>query len=304
MNKHILVTGGNGFIGSHLVRALVNGGDRVTVLDSAHAPIDVAHRVIEGDIWDADLSDLGRVDVIVHLAALAGVRQSIAEPLHYEHVNVRGTLRLLDFAKCAGVKQFVFASSSSVYGNVTHRSPFREDVDIPTPISPYGATKLAGEHLGRIYSQVHGVRFLALRFFTVYGPRQRGDLAIQKFARKMLSGEPVPLYGDGSTKRDYTYIEDIVRGIRLAIDYRDSMYEAVNLGSGHPVRLSEMVQVLEQALGVKAVIDRQPPQAGDVDLTWADCAKAWRLFGYEPRVSFTKGVARYVEWLRAQAVAA
>lgn len=308
--RHVLITGGLGFIGSHLVESVLADGDCVTVLDSAPFPDGWAERYgdnalgIHADIRDEHALDhLDPVDVIVHLAALAGVRSSIDQPFTYEDVNVKGTLTMLEFAKRARVEQFVFASSSSVYGNPDIVQPSSE-ADATVPISPYGLTKLTGEHFCRIYAQVYGLRSIALRFFTVYGPRQRGDLAIQKFARRMLSGQPVPVYGDGSTRRDYTFIDDTVAGIKAAMDYRSSMFEAVNLGAGRTVTLGDMVEELARALGVEPTIGTLPEQPGDVNFTWADGSKARMLLGFEPRVTFAHGIARFAEWLRAEVAAA
>lgn len=302
MSRHVLVTGAAGFIGSHLTDALLANGDRLTLLDKRPLP-----GAVRGDIRDPDaltgVEGLKDVDAIVHLAGLAGVRPSIADPLEYDSVNIAGTIQMLEYARQRGVKQFVFASSSSVYGNVAHGGPFREDVDEPRPISPYGLSKLAAEHIGRIYSDLYGIRFIALRLFTVYGPRQRPDLAIHTFATKMLAGDMIPFYGDGSTGRDYTFVEDTVGGIMAAIDYRDTMFEAVNLGCGSPVTLMGMTTILEAALGVPAKRHRMPGQPGDVSYTWADISKARTLFRYEPRVDFQTGVRQYVDWLRRKVAA-
>jgi len=314
--KHLLVTGGAGFIGSHLVDSLLADGYRVTVLDNFDSfygrPAKERNieehrrhanwRLVEGDIRhlagvanelrDADFS------AIVHLAAKAGVRPSIADPLSYQEVNVAGTQNLLEFARERGIKQFVFGSSSSVYG-VNPRVPWREADSVLKPISPYASTKVSGELLGHVYSHLFGIRFIALRFFTVYGPRQRPDLAIHKFARLMQAGTPIPVFGDGTTRRDYTYIDDIVSGLRRAIEYDRSMYEVVNLGNNQTIMLREMITGLEAALGISANIERLPDQPGDVPQTWADLEKARDLLGYEPRTSFPVGVRRFVEWMQA-----
>jgi len=259
------------------------------------------YRLIEVDIRDLDglAGGLeGGYDVIVHLAAKAGVRPSIRDPLAYVEVNVGGTQTLLELARRGGSRQFVFASSSSVYG-VNPEVPWRESTPVLRPISPYAATKVSGELLGHVYSHLYGIRFLALRFFTVYGPRQRPDLAIHKFARAMLAGEPIPLFGDGTTSRDYTYIDDVIAGVRAAIDYEGSPYEVINLGNSRAVTLAEMVRVLEEELGVEAKIERKPQQPGDVPQTWADIEKARRLLGYEPLTEFREGVRRFAAWLRS-----
>lgn len=313
---HVLVTGGAGFVGSHLVDALLDGGHRVTALDNFDPfyPRATKERNIARHLdWptfhlvEADIRDFDRVrevvpadvDAIAHLAAKAGVRPSIADPLAYQDVNVRGTHHLLELARERRIGQFVFASSSSVYG-VNPRVPWREDDAVLLPISPYASTKVSGELLGHVYSHLFGIRFVALRLFTVYGPRQRPDLAIHKFAALMLQGREIPLFGDGTTRRDYTYVSDIVAAITAALDYRDSMYEVVNVGNNRTVSLREMVDTLERALGVDARVRRHPEQPGDVPQTWADVTKARRLLGVEPSTSFDEGVRRFAEWFREE----
>jgi len=315
---HILVTGGAGFIGSHVVDSLLANGDAVTVLDNFDPFYDrrikerniAAHRthlrwrLIEADVRDADA--LGRLpagsfDAIVHLAALGGVRRSIETPLTYQDVNLRGTHNVLEAARRLKVPHLVFASSSSVYG-VNPRVPWHEDDSVLKPISPYASTKVSGELLGHVYSHLYGIRFLALRVFTVYGPRQRPDLAIHKFANLIADGRPVPVYGDGSTRRDYTYVGDLVTGIEGALRYDRSPYEVINLGNNATVTLLEMIRALEGALGMRATIDWQPEQPGDVPQTWASVAKAHDLLGYEPRTTFTEGVRRFAEWFLQTAV--
>lgn len=311
--KSALVTGGAGFIGSHLVDRLLSEGWRVTVVDNFDSFYDPGikrkniaphlecsnYTLVEADIRDMDtlrerLS--GEYDVIVHLAAKAGVRPSIRDPIGYQEVNVRGTQNLLELAREWGVKQFVFASSSSVYG-VNPNVPWREDDCVLLPISPYAATKVAGELWGHVYSHLYGIRFIALRFFTVYGPRQRPDLAIHKFARLMLKGEPVPVYGDGSASRDYTYIDDVIRGVRAAMDYQETQYEIINLGNNKTVSLLEMIRALEEVLGVKARLEFLPPQPGDVPQTWADVEKASNLLNFCPSTPFGEGFRSFAEWL-------
>jgi UDP-glucuronate 4-epimerase len=311
--RHALVTGAAGFIGSHLVDRLLGEGWRVTAVDNfdpfyprAAKERNVAahlrhtgYRLFEVDIRDLDaMRDRlrGNYSIVVHLAARAGVRPSILDPLGSQDVNVKGTQNMLELAKEWKIPQFVFASSSSVYG-VNPNVPWSEADYVLLPISPYASTKVSGELLGHVYSHLYGIRFIALRFFTVYGPRQRPDLAIHKFARHMLGGKPIPVFGDGSTRRDYTFIDDIVAGIRGAMEYRRSPFEIVNLGNSQTVKLSEMVARLEQALGVKAVIDRQADQAGDVPQTWADVRKAHELFRYEPKTRFADGVVKFADWL-------
>jgi UDP-glucuronate 4-epimerase len=315
--KHALVTGGAGFIGSHLADALVADGWRVTVFDSfdpfydpamkernvaAHLD-DPRYTLVRGDLRDGRsmraLADQP-YDVIVHLAARAGVRPSIEDPVGYQDVNVAGTQQVLELARRTGVRQVVFASSSSVYG-VNPRVPWREDDYVLQPISPYASTKVSGELLGHVYSHLYGIRFLALRFFTVYGPRQRPDLAIHKFARLMLAARAIPVYGDGTTSRDYTYVDDVIRGVRAAMAYTGSAYEVINLGNMRPVSLQEMIAGLEAALGMKASIERHPEQPGDVPRTWANIDKARALLGYEPATPYQDGVARFADWLRKEA---
>lgn len=311
--RHALVTGGAGFIGSHLVDRLLAEGWRVTVIDNfdpfydpaikrrnIEAHLDFAtYTLIEADIRDLEglrIRLSGDYDVIVHLAAKAGVRPSVQNPLMYQEVNVRGTHNLLELAREWGVKQFVFASSSSVYG-VNPRVPWREEDNVLLPISPYASSKVSGELLGHVYSHLYGIRFLALRFFTVYGPRQRPDLAIHKFARKMLRGEVVPIYGDGSSRRDYTYIDDVIEGVRRAMDYERSPYEVINLGNSQSLSLLELIRALEETLGVKARLQYLPPQAGDVPQTWACSRKAEELLGFRPATPLSEGLKRFAEWL-------
>ena len=314
----ILVTGGAGFIGSHLVDALLARGSAVTILDNfdpfypreikddniAAARQHPACRIVEGDLRDLEALSRtlqGPFDVVVHLAAKAGVRPSIEDPIAYQDVNVRGTQNMLQLARAWRTTQFVFASSSSVYG-VNPRVPWSEDDFVLQPISPYASTKVSGELLGHVYSHLYGMRFLALRFFTVYGPRQRPDLAITKFARLMLEDRVIPVFGDGSTRRDYTYVEDIVAGILGAIGYTQSQYEVINLGNNRTVTLRQMISGLEDALGVRARIESLPEQPGDVRQTWASVEKAKRLLGYEPHTPYEKGVRRFAEWLRRTAL--
>jgi UDP-glucuronate 4-epimerase len=231
---------------------------------------------------------------VIHLAARAGVRPSLEQPLLYERVNVRGTLVLLEACRRLGVKQFIFASSSSVYGG-TNRVPFSEEDPVNRPISPYAATKIAGENICYSYRHLYGIRMVCLRFFTVYGPRQRPDLAIRKFTDLIVHGKPITVFGDGSSSRDYTFIDDIVNGIVSAISY-DCDYELFNLGNSSPVALLAMIRVIEDKLGKKANIHWLPEQPGDVPITYADISKANRLLGYAPRVPFADGVERVIEW--------
>jgi len=313
--KHALVTGGAGFIGSHLVDKLLAEGWQVTVVDNFDPYYDESikraniaghlsnanYRIVQVDIRDREalqsaLTD--QYDVLVHLAARAGVRPSIQDPVLYQEVNVKGTQNLLELAKEREIRQFVFASSSSVYG-VNPNVPWRESDPVLQPISPYAATKVAGELLGHVYSHLYGIRFIALRFFTVYGPRQRPDLAIHKFARLMIAGKPIPLYGNGSTRRDYTFVEDIVQGIYSAMWYDGSLYEVINLGCDRAISLMELVKILQEELGVEAKIQYLPEQLGDVPQTWADLSKARALLGYSPMTDLRSGLRAFCEWFRA-----
>jgi UDP-glucuronate 4-epimerase len=314
--REALVTGGAGFIGSHLVDRLLRERWRVTVLDSFSDYYDpeVKRRNIAGHLGDenftlieGDIRDEGALqramggsyDAIVHLAAKCGVRPSITDPLGYQDVNVCGTQKLLEVARKLQTRLFIFGSSSSVYG-VNPSVPWREDDHVLRPISPYASTKISGELLGHVYSHLYGIRFIALRFFTVYGPRQRPDLAIHKFALRMLADEPIRIYGDGHTRRDYTFVDDIVQGIRAAADWAGAPYEIINLGSGRPIGLMDMVRALEQALGKKAEVEHISDQAGDVPQTYASIAKAKDLLGYQPGTELLEGMKRFVGWLKSQ----
>jgi UDP-glucuronate 4-epimerase len=318
MTKSALVTGGAGFIGSHVVDRLLRDGWNVTTVDSfddfyavADKRANVARhldsprfQLVEADIREPEeLARLrGSYDVIVHLAARAGVRPSIQQPLLYQDVNVRGTQNLLELARERGIRQFVFASSSSVYG-VNPNVPWREDDPVLLPISPYASTKISGELLGHVYSHLFGIRFVALRFFTVYGPRQRPDLAIRKFAQRMRAGERIPFFGDGTALRDYTYIDDIVQGVVAAMGYEETPYEVINLGNSTAVSLADLVAALERALGVAAKLDRLPTEPGDVPQTWASTDKARRLLHFAPDTPLTVGLSRFVAWLDVERAA-
>ncbi len=316
MKNNILVTGGAGFIGSHLVdRLLGEGVWRVTVYDDfndfyspsikrsnvEHHLTQPGYSLIEGDIRDsASLERVfadGNFECVVHLAARAGVRPSLTEPHLYYETNVTGTLNLLELAKKYGIRQFVFGSSSSVYG-INKKVPFAEDDRIHQPISPYAATKAAGELLCHTYSHLHGIRTVCLRFFTVYGARQRPDLAIHKFAKLITEGKPIQMFGDGTTRRDYTYIDDIIQGVRASIDYKNSIHEVINLGESQTVELRELIELLERSLDMHAVIDRQPMQPGDVPITFADISKARKLLRYDPKTKIADGIPKFVEWFQ------
>jgi UDP-glucuronate 4-epimerase len=314
--KQILVTGGAGFIGSHLVDRLLTEGEwRVTVVDDFNDFYDPEiklanvfshlqnfnYKLVGADIRDPEA--LKRVfaetnfDCVVHLAARAGVRPSLSQPQLYTETNINGTVNLLELARQHKVKQFVFGSSSSVYG-INAKVPFSEDDPIRQPISPYAATKASGELIAHTYSHLYGLRCVCLRFFTVYGARQRPDLAIHKFTRLITAGQPIPVFGDGTSRRDYTYIDDIIYGVRAAIDYEGSMYEVINLGESRTVELRELISLLEKELDLEAKIDLQPLQPGDVPQTYADIEKARRLLRYDPQIPIEDGIRRFVHWFR------
>ncbi len=305
----ILLTGGAGFIGSHLLERLIARGDDVAVLDDFNDYYDPAikrrnlpaggFRLHERDIRDAaDLVARERPDALVHLAARAGVRPSLADPALYESVNVGGTLALLEACRRNGVGRFVFASSSSVYGNAP--VPFREDREPLEPVSPYGVSKLLGEHYVRVYSHLHGIRATCLRFFTAYGPRQRPDMAIHAFTAAIAAGREFPMFGDGSTERDYTHISDILRGILGALD-RPEPFAVYNLGESRTVSLRRLIDLIGVELGKKPVVRPLPEQPGDVRRTCASIEKARASLGYEPRVPIEEGLREFVEWFLAQA---
>lgn len=313
---NILITGGAGFIGSHLVNRLLAEGDwQITVVDDFNDFYDPDikrvnlelylsnpnFKLIEADIRDfcslAEVFAEGNFNCIVHLAARAGVRPSLREPRLYVETNINGTTNLLELSRQHRVNQFVFGSSSSVYGE-NRKVPFSEADPIFNPISPYAATKAAGELLCHTYSHLYRMRIVALRFFTVYGARQRPDLAIHKFARLISAGQPIPVFGDGTTRRDYTYIDDIIAGVRAAINYDQSNYEVINLGESRTVELRELISLLESALEKKAEIDWQPPQPGDVPQTFADIGKARRLLKYDPQTPIEDGIRKFVDWFR------
>lgn len=321
----ILVTGGAGFIGSHLCERLLALGHDLTVVDNfndfyspdskrnnakqiqeAAVNADCTLHLCDGDI--RDVAFLNRVfreakpDAVIHLAAMAGVRPSIEQPRLYAEVNLSGTLNLLEASRGAGVMRFLFASSSSVYGN-NPKVPFAEDDPVDTPISPYAATKKGGELLCHTWHHLYGISIACLRFFTVYGPRQRPDLAIHKFARMISSGETLPVYGDGTTSRDYTYVDDIIDGIVRALEWTQGdvpKYEIFNLGGSRPVELLRLLEILEKAMGITAKRKLLPIQAGDVERTYADLTKSTAVLGYSPTTDFEFGIARFVSWFRGQ----
>ena len=311
-----LVTGAAGFIGSHLSERLTSEGWDVVGLDNfdpfyseevkraniAGLISSGKFELVEGDIRDAEcvksMLGAGDIGIIVHLAAKAGVRPSIEDPLGYQDVNINGTMVMLESAVANDVKKFIFASSSSVYGN-NEKVPFSETDNVDFPISPYAATKKAGELLCYTYSHLYDIDVTCLRLFTVYGPRQRPDLAIHKFARLIEAAEAIPVFGDGSMRRDFTYIDDIIDGVVAAMD-TCSGYEVYNLGESRPVRLDELIIAIEKALGKKAIINRLPEQPGDVKQTYADVTKAQEKLGYSPKTEITAGLEDFVRWLREE----
>ncbi len=316
------MTGGAGFIGSHLVDLLLGEGDwDVTVVDDFNDFYEPAikrenvaghlqhpnYKLTEADIRRADqlrpVFERGNFDVVVHLAARAGVRPSLLEPVLYYQTNVDGTLNLLELAKEYGVKQFVFGSSSSVYG-INCKIPFSEEDRVCRPISPYASTKAAGELMCHTYSHLYGIRTVCLRFFTVYGARQRPDLAIHKFSKLIWNGKPIQMFGDGTSRRDYTYIDDIIQGVRASIDFAGSMHEVINLGESETTELRRLIELLEEHLGKTAIIDRQPLQPGDVPITFADISKARELLNYSPATKIERGIPKFAEWFKTRNAAA
>jgi len=318
--QRVVLTGGAGFIGSHLAEALLRRGVQLWILDNLDefyspawkkANLEDVRRVGSYEFSQVDICDVVRLretlerarpDVVTHLAARAGVRPSIEQPRSYEQVNVAGTLNLLEMCRQLAVSKLVFGSSSSVYG-ATSQVPFSENQVELRPISVYAATKLAGEMLCYTYAHLFALPVICLRFFTVYGPRQRPDLAIHKFTALIEAGKPVPIFGDGSAGRDYTWVDDIVAGVMAAVDHEPQSvggvpFELFNLGNSHPVKLAEMVELLERITGKRAIVERNPPQPGDVPLTWADISKAGRSLGYRPATRLDEGLERFVAWYR------
>jgi UDP-glucuronate 4-epimerase len=309
----LIVTGGAGFIGSHFSEQAIAAGHEVVVLDDFndfYSPqikennlrsIAGHVRICNMDIRDAQrvhaLFEETRPEVVVHFAARAGVRPSIQSPELYLDTNIKGTFHLLEASRKTGVSRFILASSSSVYG-VIQTVPFREDMCLNQTISPYAASKLAAEQLCSNYAHLHGMRCISLRFFTVYGPRQRPDLAIHAFTRSIVHGIPIRQFGDGSTRRDYTYVDDILQGLAASLTYEGPCYEVFNLGESETTPLSSLISSLETALGRKAIIEQLPEQPGDVPVTFADISKARRLLNYQPRTKVSEGIPRFVEWFR------
>jgi len=313
--KHYLITGGAGFIGSNLIKTLFRNepGIQITCIDNFdpfYSPA-IKHFNIAGfkdkpefillnnDLAKTSGNQLSEiisrpVDVVVHIAAKAGVRPSIEDPLAYQYANVVGLQNILDFAKERKIKQFVFASSSSVYG-INDHYPWKEDEQL-MPISPYAMTKLADEMLGHVYSKLFGIRFIALRFFTVYGPSQRPDLAIHKFTKAIFKGDPITMYGDGNTSRDYTFIDDTVQGVMAAMHYDKTDFEIINLGNNYTVSLKKLITSIEEITGKKAIIERLPDQPGDVPKTFADISKAKQLLAYNPQTPLKEGLKIFYEW--------
>ena len=315
--KNILVTGGAGFIGSNLVDSLLESSEnRVTCLDNfdtfykprvkrnnikTHLK-NPRYTLVEGDVRNlsAVKSWLSKhYDVIIHLAAKVGVIPSLKDPQLYTEVNVLGTQNLLEFARESNCRKFIFASSSSIYG-INPNLPWNEKEIVLMPISPYASTKISGELLGHVYSHLYDFQFISLRLFTVYGPRQRPDLAIHKFVELISKGKPITIFGEGETKRDYTYIDDIVSGFIAALDYSSSKYEVINLGNNKPLKLIKLIEEIEKILGKKAIINKLPQRPGDVPITYANISKAERLLNYKPTTSFSDGLQKFINWYKQQ----
>ncbi len=314
--KTYFVTGGAGFIGSNLVEKLLNANLKVVVIDNFcdfYDPkikednikeylLNPNFKLYKGDIRDYDLLNTifseNKIDLIIHLAAMAGVRPSIENPILYQEVNGIGTQNVLEIAKRYNIKNLVMASSSSVYGN-SKEVPFKEDMVVDYAISPYAATKKSNEVMAHVYHKLYQMNIVMLRFFTVFGPRQRPDLAINKFVRLMLEGKEIPMYGDGTTSRDYTYVDDVVDGIIKSISYietHNEVYEIMNIGNSNPISLNEMIETIGKVLKVNFKIKKLPMQLGDVNRTYADISKAKKLIGYEPKINFEEGIIRFVKW--------
>ena len=316
--KTYFITGGAGFIGSSLSKKLLEEGNKVITIDNfcdfynpkikenniKEIEENENYKMYRADIRDRqalkEIFEENKIDIVMHLAAMAGVRPSIENPVLYQEVNCMGTQNILEEMKEHNIKNLVMSSSSSVYGNCKE-VPFREDMIVDYAISPYAATKKANEVMTHVYHKLFNMNVMMLRFFTVYGPKQRPDLAINKFTRLMLNDEEIPMFGDGTTSRDYTYIDDIVNGIIKSCEYvmsHENVYEILNIGNSSPVSLKEMIQTIGQALGKEPKIKQLPMQPGDVDRTYADISKAKKLIGYEPKVSFEQGIKNFVEWYK------
>ena len=316
--KTYFITGGAGFIGSTLTERLLKEGNKVVTIDNFCDYYDPKlkekniqdflsnenYKLYKGDIRNREdvkkICDENNIDVVMHLAAMAGVRPSIENPLLYQEVNGIGTQNILEEAKLHNVKNLVMASSSSVYGNCKE-VPFKETMIVDYAISPYAATKKANEVMAHVYHKLNNMNIIMLRFFTVYGPKQRPDLAINKFTRLILEGKEIPMYGDGSTSRDYTYVDDIVDGICRACNYvlnHDDVYEILNLGSNNPITLKEMIKTIGEVLDIEPKINQLPMQPGDVDRTYADISKAKELLGFSPKTTFKEGITNFVEWYK------
>lgn len=314
---HILVTGGAGFIGSNLIKTLFrqHPGIRITCIDNFDPfySADIKQLNIRdfksnpdfhflyNDLATTSKSELAElvtepVDAIIHLAAKAGVRPSIQDPMAYQQANVIGLQNLLEFARQNSIKQFVFASSSSVYG-INNHFPWKENEQL-LPVSPYAMTKQAGEMLGHVYSRLFGIRFIALRIFTVFGPGQRPDLAIHKFIKSILKDEPITMYGDGSSSRDYTFVDDIVQRLLAAVQYDNTGFEIINLGNNYSISLKDLIQTIEEVTGKQAVIEQLPDQQGDLPKTFADISKAKNLLGYAPQTKLKEGIKQFYDWFR------
>lgn len=316
--KNILITGGAGFIGSNLIDLLLKTDPSIQItcidnFDPFYNPkvkkenIKPFLKNSNFNFVKADIRNYNQLkskltknfDVIVHLAAKVGIKPSLSEPEVYTEVNIKGMQNLLELARKLRCKQFIFASSSSVYG-INSNVPWREDEHILKPISPYAYTKISGELLGHVYSHLYNIRFIALRFFSVYGPKQRPDLVIHKFTKLITEGKAITLFGDGKTKRDYTFIDDLVSGIVAALDYSGSQYEIINLGNNESVELRQLIKILEKVLGKKAIINKLPQRAGDAPVTYADISKAQKILNYQPKTSLTEGIQKFVEWFKNQ----
>lgn len=310
----VLITGGAGFIGSSLADQLLKTHNEVVVIDNFNNYYDpkIKEQNIKNNLkhpyyhlYRCDIEDMSKLsrifeektpDIVVHLAARAGVRPSLENPVEYVQSNILGTVNILECMRKFNVKKLVFASSSSVYGNIREEL-FSENLKVTEPISPYAATKSACEQICYTWHHLYNISVVALRFFTVYGPRQRPDLAINKFVKLINEGKPIPVFGDGTTKRDYTFIDDIVSGIISSINYNETSYEIINLGGGEPITLNRMIQTIEKALNKKAYIQRLPMQPGDVNKTVCDYSKAQRLLDYNPKTSFEEGITKFVQWM-------